>query len=166
MKRLRIYRIAPAWVGVWACLAIAGCGPASTIYTGSRGFLAASVTPKSMWRAFGDVIDPAAAVDGNVGTAATSGREYTGHAVTIDLGKACLFQTVIIEHGRSDLGYARTVEVATSTHGSGFQTKYTTHGTRRATIISLPRPVLARYLRLRAVRADDRPWSLAEVYIQ
>ncbi|NQU75705.1 MAG: discoidin domain-containing protein, partial [Planctomycetes bacterium] len=108
----------------------------------------------------------AAAIDGDIRTAAVSYRNYTGDAITIDLNKTCLFQTIIIYHGTNEFGFAHTVEVAVGSDISAFQTVYITLGTRKVTVVSLPKPVLGRYLRLRAVRAGREPWSLAEVYLQ
>lgn len=148
-----------------ACFAT-GCAAASPIYRDSQGFVPNSVTPRSTWQASGGVIRPVDAIDGDFRTAAVSYRHYTGQAITVDLSKICLFQTVIIEHGKRDLGFTRTVEVATSTDGQTFQTAYVAPGTRRVTILSLPKPALARFLRLRALRAGQHPWALAEIYVQ
>jgi len=58
------------------------------------------------------------------------------------------------------------VAVATSLDGEAFVERHQAPGTRRVTILSLPEPVLARYVRVRAARPGDQPWSLAEVFLQ
>jgi hypothetical protein len=73
---------------------------------------------------------------------------------------------VVLEHGAAEMDFARSVEAAVSTDGRSFQPVYVGIGTRRVTILLLPSPTLARHLRVRAVRAADRPWSLAEIYVQ
>lgn len=146
---------------------LAGCGGTPMIYQdNSQSLLGESLTPKNTWLASGDVTTPASAIDGQVDTLANSGASYAGATFTIDLGRSCVFQTIILDHGRNEDGYAATVEVFTSTDGRIWQPEYVTIGTRRATILSLPKPTLARYLRLRALRPGPGPWSLAEVYLQ
>ena len=86
--------------------------------------------------------------------------------LTIDLKEMVLFQMVVIDHGRDEHGYCRRVGVATSADGEAFADRHPAPGTRRLTILSLPEPVLARYVRLRVVRPGPRPWSIAEVFLQ
>jgi hypothetical protein len=146
---------------------IAGCEPVSPIYQDSHGQQGpASITPKSAWRAAGDLANPAKAVDGDLQTVATVMPDFTGRALTIDLSKPCLFQMVIIEHGSEEVNYAPSVEVAVSMDGRTFQPVFVGVGTRRVTTLLLPSPTLGRYLRIKAVKSSDRPWSVAEVYLQ
>jgi len=145
---------------------LAGCGPPAAIYRDAGGVIPASVTPRADWVASGDLMRPAEAIDGNPRTAAATTGAYVGQALTIDLRKACLFQMVIIEHGIQEEGFAGSVEVAGSIDGQNFQTEYIAPGTRRVTIMCLPRPTLARYVRLRAVRNGTAPWNLAEIYVR
>ncbi|NQU76138.1 MAG: hypothetical protein HQ546_07495, partial [Planctomycetes bacterium] len=73
---------------------LAGCGSDRPVYQASRGVVPDSVSPKAMWKAWGNLSRSAAAIDGDIRTAAVSYRNYTGDAITIDLNKTCLFQTV------------------------------------------------------------------------
>ncbi len=172
--RLRVFH-QPRWRDAlrwwaWTCLlgagVVTGCGPSGPIYRDAGGIIPSSVTPKANWVASGDPQRPAAAIDGDVTTAAATTGSYVGQALTIDLTKACLFQMVVVEHGSQEQGFAGSVEVAVSTDGQSFQTEYTVPGTRRVTIICLPQPTLARYIRLRVLRPGPAPWHLAEIYIR
>lgn len=145
----------------------AGCGNGPAVYREPTDTtLAMALTPRATWTASGDIAGAEKAIDNNLATAAVTTGDYAGQSITLHLQKACLFQTIIIDHGGDEMGFADRVEAATSMDGKNFETQYTTIGTRRVTILSLPRPVLARHVRLRAVRAGARPWSLAEIYLQ
>ena len=155
------------WLALLAGAALVGCDAAPPVYQEASGtYLAASITPRSQWKVSGAVSNPAAAVDNDLHTAALTGPDYIGAAAVVDLGKPCSFQTVIIDHGVNEMGFARQVELASSLDGQNYQHEYSTAGARRVTIICLPKPILARYIRLVAEAPGTQPWSLAEIYVQ
>ena len=155
-----------ASVLLFACVLSGGCAP--TIYSDAEvGKTAASISAKSTWRAFGDFRDPQKAVDGNLDTAATTAASYDNAKLTIDLGKRCLFNMIIIDHGPgNENAFCRRVGVQVSYDGVTFRQVYATSGTRRITYCTLITPTRARYVRLAAIVPGDRPWSIAEVYLQ
>ena len=118
-----------------------------------------------MWRATGDVQNPGFAIDGSLATAAVAGGSYDNASITIDLGKACLFNLIQIEHGPDEQGYARRVSVLISLDGEKFERIREVPGTRKVTSISLITPTLGRYIRLQASIAGSQPWSIAEIVI-
>ena len=154
--------------GATLSAALAGCEDVAPIYTqGTGGYMGASITPKTSWTVSGNLNDLKAAIDGNVNTAAHSTQyQYEGSEITLDLKGMCLFQTIIIDHGKESEGYARLVAVKTSADGREFKDRYTGVGSQRVTLLLLPEPVLARYIRLQVVRAGYRPWAVGEIYIQ
>ena len=118
----------------------AGCVPGQ-IYSDYAGeAFGMKITPKHSWKPSGTI------------------------ANALDLNDNCVFMSVIIDHGESQHAFARSVCVATSVDGKVFVNRYTAGGTRRVTHLLLPKPVLARYVRLQAVAPGPRPWSIAEVY--
>ena len=144
-----------------SCVTGAGCGNG---YDNGRSE-AAIITPRRTWRASGDMRTVQAAIDQDLATAAVSAESGGRGTITIDLGKPCLFNMIFIEHGPNEMGFARRVAVLTSMDGEVFTQRYAGPGTRRVTALYLGAPVLARYVRLRAVVAGDRPWSVAEVFL-
>jgi hypothetical protein len=145
---------------------LGGCSPES-IYAGSEPGAVASITPKPKWRAYGDFHNPQYAVDGNVHTSAITGPSYDNAKFTIDLGKRCLFNTIIIDQGPDDeMGFCRRIAVQVSNDGINFYQAYTVSGTRRITYCSIVTPTMARYIRLVALVPGDRPWSIAEIYLE
>jgi len=150
------------------CLAAAqgGCGVSDIYSANGPKPQAAALSKRPNWRVSGDLKDPAKAVDGDVNTAALSGRIYANASLTIDLGKPCVFNMVIIDHGPNETGFCGRVAVLTSLDGTTFTHRHTAPGTRRVTIASLIAPALARYVRLQAVQEGSEPWSVAEVYLQ
>jgi hypothetical protein len=158
-----------AWFATASVLLVVmldGCAPES-IYAGSEPEAVASITPKSKWRAYGDFHNAQYAVDGNVHTSAVTGPSYDNAKFTIDLGKRCLFNTIIIDQGPDDeLGFCRRIAVQVSNDGVSFYQAYTVSGTRRITYCSIVTPTMARYIRLVALVPGDRPWSIAEIYLE
>ena len=155
---------------------LGGCAP-DAIYSGSETVAVASVgpklapiiTPKSMWRAYGDFDNAQRAVDGNVHTFAVTGPSYDNAKITIDLGKRCLFNTVVIDQGPDDKlesGFCRRIAVQVSNDGVRFYQAYTVSGTRRITYCPIITPTMARYIRLVAIVPGDMPWSIAEIYLE
>ena len=148
-------------------LPIAGCNHVGGIYRSTTGgYLGADISKKNTWLARGDLQNPSAAIDGDMATAARSDYDYSGATITIDLGRPCLFQTVIVDHGAGEHGHASTVAVSTSADGKNFIDRHVSPGKRRVTILCLPKPVLARYLRLWVKSPGVQPWNIAEIYLQ
>ncbi len=144
--------------------ALAACGCADPYQDGRSP--AASISRRAVWRAGGDVRSPQYAVDGDPATAAvSSAADHTG-MLTIDLGKPCLFNMVVIEHGHDEHGFAGRVAVLTSLDGQIFTHRYAAAGTRKVTTLWLGEAVLARYVRLQVLVGGNRPWSVAEVHLQ
>jgi len=85
--------------------------------------------------------------------------------LTIDLGKSCMFNMVVIDHGPGGTGYAHQVTLLVSIDGTDFQPIHVSPGTRRITTLSVITPTLARYIRLEATEPGAQPWSIAEVYL-
>jgi hypothetical protein len=154
-----------AWVlAVGAMASCVGCvGP---IYNRSAMGAVANVSTYTTWTITGDLNNLRAAIDDNVATAATSNSYYTSAYFTIDLGRPCVFNTVIVDHGMNRDGYPRRMSAEISMDGRNFQYQYSVPGTRRVTIMNWVTPVMARYIRVRAVAPGNQPWSVAEVYVQ
>jgi hypothetical protein len=142
---------------------LTGCG--GPIYQEGKS-PASAITPRSSWQASGDMRGAQAVLDGDIGTAAVSAAPDGGGSITIDLGKPCVFNMAVIEHGTNEWAFARRVALLTSLDGISFTQRYSALGTRRVTILCPAAPILARYVRLQAVVAGDRPWLVAEVYLQ
>lgn len=141
--------------------------------TGGGGYLhnstkppAARISDPRTWRLSGQVPDVHLAVDGDRSTAAVSTLIRNNTAITIDLRKACLFNFVIIHHGSMTDGYCGRVAVLTSLDGRTFTPRVEAPGTREVTSLLIIKPVLARYVRLKALRQGPGAWSVAEVYLQ
>jgi hypothetical protein len=149
-----------------ALTAAAGC-ETSPIYTdGDRRHAIGSVPDRANWTASGTVKDPGSAIDGSLYTAAVAPERAENAMLTIDLHRPSMLNMVVVDHGRSELGFARQVVVETSLDGARFTPRHTAFGTRRVSSFLLLTPVLARYIRLRAIVPGDRPWSLAEIHVQ
>lgn len=146
-----------------ALLLTAGCGVQPVYRETSAG--AGTITPRSRWAAAGSVANPRSAIDGNVLTVA-AGSPEGGDTLDLDLGKACVFQTIVLDHGEAEQGFAGRLEVAGSLDGSDYHTEYVTVGQRRITTILLPRPALAQHVRLRVVEPGPAAWTVAELYLQ
>jgi len=143
---------------------LTGC--VSPIYHDGSKPPAASVSHRSRWQASGSVSNPNNAIDGNIATAALSGNSYENATLTINLGKTCVFNLVVIDHGQRAMGFCRRLAVAMSMDGKTFKHVYAASGTKRITYLWLPSPVLARYVRLQVVVPGRKPWSVAEVHLQ
>lgn len=143
---------------------IPGIGCSGPIYRDGRAE-AALITPRDTWRLSGDMKSVFLAADQNISTAAVSGDSSGRGTITIDLGKPCVFNMVIIEHGEDEMGFAPHVAVLTSLDGQVFTQNCVGVGTRRVTILYLGGPALARYVRLQALTVGQRPWTVAEIYL-
>ena len=125
----------------------------------------ALITPRQAWRAYGDLREASKAVDGDLWTAAASSGTYPNATIELDLGKLCLFNRIMVEHGPDEYGFPNRMAVYTSQDGQSFQLQCEVPGKRRVTNALLITPVLARYVRLVAVSPGSRPWSVAEIVI-
>ncbi len=148
-----------------ATSAMAGCDPAP-LYVESRTQVIQRVSPRSEWRASGSVRDPAYAIDGDLGSMAVSPQGAVQAELIIDLGRPCLFNMIVLDHGKNEFGHAQRVTVLASVDGRTFTPQYVARGTRRVTLFSLMTPTLARFVRLRAEGIGQQPWSVAEVHVQ
>lgn len=146
-------------------LAVVGCDPAP-LYVDPRNQVIQRVTPRSEWRAGGSLRDSAYAIDGDIGSMAVSQQGAASGELTIDLGRSCLFNMIVIDHGRNEHGYSQRITVLTSLDGRTYTQRYQAVGTRRVSIFSLMTPTLARFVRLRADGIGQSPWSVAEVHLQ
>ncbi len=153
-----------AVVALIGCALVSGCGPGSQ--QSGRSAPAAAVSPRSQWTVTGDLQDLDAVIDVSNGTAAVSDADYAGAQITIDLGKPCLFNMVVVEHGRGRTGFSRRMKVLTSMDGENFQPRASVPGTRRVTTACLMTPVLAKYVRLKAEVPGDEPWAIVGVRIR
>jgi len=142
-----------------------GCDSA-TIYNGTRQ-PAAVVTPREQWsvKEANGVDSPELAFDGGNGAATTS-TGYQGATLTIDLGKVCYFNEIIVDHGPNEMGFAGRVAVSTSVDGKTFHKRFDGPGTRGVSIFSLVAPALARYVRLQVVYSGNEAWTLGEIYLR
>ena len=147
----------------FAAAGAGGCGPG---YVNERQFAPGAVTPRSAWRASGQLKDSAKALDGDILTAAVSEPYYNDAVLDIDLGEVCLLNMIAIDHGPEEMGYCRRVAVETSIDGKSFARHAEAPGTRKITIISMVTPAMARYVRLKVIAQGGRPWSVAEIHIQ
>lgn len=145
---------------------IVGCDV--PIYNGNEGQrTTTAISPRESWRASGDLREAAKAVDGDLYSAAVSADSYDNAKLTLDLGKPCVFNTIILDHSqRYQFGFCRRVSVLISNDGHNFTQVYVGPGTRRVTYLNLITPTLARYVRLQVVVPGDKPWAIAEIYLQ
>jgi hypothetical protein len=145
---------------LWAIL---GCSGLPDYQTHSS-----EISPRAKWIIVGTrgIEDAAKALDGDRGTAAVSGASYDKAHITIDLGKVCLFNMVVIDHGPNEYGFCGRVAVLTSLDNNAYTPRRSEPGTRRVSIVSLIKPELARYVRIRADAEGSRPWSLGEIYLE
>lgn len=148
-----------------AAVLCAGCvGP--TYGEGAGKLPAAAITPRQAWTAYGVLEHPELAIDDKANTAAVSGDSYAQATLTIDLGKPCFFNMVVVDHGFRKDGFCRQMALLTSMDGRQFQRLQAVYGTRRLTIVALVTPRMARYIRLEALEPGTEPWAVAEVYVQ
>lgn len=151
-----------------ALLALAACGPTFDAHgrrmspQGISSPLGWSIeSPGDNFKMLRGAIDNIA-----VTQAETRQADYRGASFVIDLGRPCIFNTVVLVHGTGDKGFAREVNVATSTDGKNFTDRYTAPGTPRFTYLNLLTPITARYVRITATRAGKTPWVISQVYFQ
>ena len=144
---------------------LAGCAGEQIIDRGGPGPNAV-VTDRSRWVLSGDFADPARAADDNVSTVAVSG-EGPASFLQIDLGKVCVFNLIIVDHGPDRaMDVPGRIAVQMSSDGKTWTTEHVAPGTRRITYIPLVGPRLARYVRLQTQTPGPGPWTVAEVYFQ
>ena len=97
---------------------------------------------------------------------AVSGGNYRNASFTIDLGRSCVFNMIVLFHGKKEFGFARKLLVSTSIDGKKYKNIHTAPGTRDRTYLLLMTPVNARYLRITALEAGSRPWSIGGIFLQ
>ena len=145
------------------CLLAPGCtGP---IYQPGQQYFPDAISPRTQWTATGTVADPVKAIDGNVATAAVAPVGVADPMLVVDLGKPCLLNMIVVDHGANEMGYCRLLAVQTSDDGMHWVERASVPGLRRVTNVLLTSQVLARYVRLKVARPGGGPWSVAEVYI-
>ncbi len=160
-----IHRAASLAVTIGVFL-IGGCIDSGIYDTEEGGSLVGKLTPRETWKVTGNINEPDKAIDGNLATAAVNVEGVNPAWLTVDLGKQCLFNLAVIDHGRNQYGFARRIAVYTSDDGKEFTHRHTVSGKRRVTAILLPHFVLARYVRFQVVSPGDKPWSIAELFFQ
>ncbi len=150
-----------------ALCAAAGCSPSGNLYIHRVDKApAASISDPRTWRLSGSIPKVHLAVDGDRSTAAVSNLIHENTSVVIDLRKACLFNAVFVHHGSMTDGYCGRVAVLTSLDGQNFVKQFEAPGTREVTSLLIIKPVLARYVMLKAIKQGPGAWSVAEVYLQ
>jgi len=141
-----------------AAVCIGGCG--------QQDVVTQDIGNQGHWRIRGDFHDMAKAVDGDIQTAAFSGNSPTT-GIYIDLGKPREFNTIILDHGPGhEFNFPNRLSVFTSLDGRNWSTVYVVQGTRRVTYIPLMTRTVVRYIRLQTAAKNDRPWTIAEIYLQ
>ena len=161
-----MHRTIVMWVALATVLTVSvGCTPG---YNEHNKQAASDIAPRVEWTITGSpsMSNLPLALDGNMSTAATSGSNQSGAWVALDLGRVCLFNTVIVEHGLADEGFAGRVAVHTSMDGTNFTYRFTGPGNRGISYFSLVTPVLARYVRLEVSQPGAHVWSLAELNLR
>jgi hypothetical protein len=143
-----------------------GCDAAPIYTDGSSRAAIGSVPDRSKWTARGNLKDAGNGVDGNINTLAVAVDGAANSSLMIDLGKPGLLNMVVVDHGRNEFGFARRMLVSTSLDGERFTQRHSGPGTRRVSTMMLITPVLARYVRLDVLLPGDRPFTVAEVYMQ
>ncbi len=144
---------------------VAGCEPAEPETEAVHKYPAARISPKNTWTIKGDLGDISAAIDGNPSTAAISTEVYANSTLILDLGKTCMFNTILIEHG-DEMGFCRRMSVSTSIDGKTYTMRTIGPGNRKTSIIALVTPVLARYVQIKALIPGNNAWSISEIDLQ
>jgi hypothetical protein len=134
------------------------------IYSTDRQYFPDAITPRSQWKAGGDIRNPSYATDGQIGTVAVAPSGYAHPSLVIDFGRTCLINMVVVDHGVAEHAYCRRLSVQTSDDGVRWVPRATVPGLRRVTNALLPTQVLARYVRLQVAEPGAGEWTVAEVY--
>ena len=148
------------------CLPAVLIGGCTAEYATENQFPAARITVRDSWKITGDLTGLGNAIDGDPATAAVSAASYTNAEITLDLGKVCMFNTVIVQHGSDENGFARRVSILTSVDGQEYTLRGASPGNRLVSYFVLVTPVVGRYVRLHVTVPGARPWSVAEIYLQ
>jgi beta-glucosidase len=106
---------------------------------------------------------PARMLDGDTGTRWSSGTPMTsGNTVTLDLGAARTFSTVVMDSAGSTSDYARGYQIAVSADGITWRTAGT--GTGTTAVVTAPiGSQTARYVRITQSGSAASWWSIAEL---
>ena len=150
-------------ISALAAMMLCGC---EVDYSSRQKFPAAEISPRSSWKVSGTLRGCENAIDDDSSTAATTGHSYDNSVIIVDLGKICLFNTIIADHGSDEFGFCRRVAILTSIDGKKYTHQAAISGTRQVSFFNLVTPTLARYIRLQAIVPGNRPWSIAELYLQ
>lgn len=110
---------------------------------------------------------PAAAVDGDVTSAWTTGADQTpGQTFTLDLGRGVDVSRVLFDSGAAYAeDYPESYAVHGSTDGSSWTKVASGHGTNRVTTVDLWTATHMRYLRIEQTGDKSRWWSISEIAI-
>jgi hypothetical protein len=128
-----------------------------------------SISSRSRWKitsSGAQFRNLATAIDSDRRTYAVTRGPYRNASITIDLGRPCYFNTVVLLHGNKPFGFARQVSLSTSIDGKKYTLQQTVPGTRKYTYVCVFTPMKARYIRLTALTPGREPWTIEEVYLQ
>ncbi len=145
---------------------IGGCAPGPIYGPDAARAPIGEITARNTWIAAGNLDKPDLATDGDLNTMAVGRTGNPPPSLRIDLGQACTFNFVVVDHGRDELAFARRVEIATSMDGRTFTQRFIGPGSRRVSNFMLPSTALARFVRITAIEPGTKPWVVAEVYFQ
>ncbi|MBT3279382.1 MAG: discoidin domain-containing protein [Phycisphaerales bacterium] len=144
-----------------------GCEP--EFNAGGQRVPPGGMSPMDHWSIvsrYGSFTDLDNAIDASPTSAARVEGNYVGAGFTLDLGRRCVFNMVVLSHRGQENGYARRVSVEISNDGKTFRKAWTSLGTRAYTYIPLLTQVSARYVRITATEAGVMPWSISNIYFQ
>ncbi|MEU4243924.1 glycoside hydrolase family 3 C-terminal domain-containing protein [Actinoplanes sp. NPDC026619] len=135
-----------------------------TVTLGSSGSMALNRTGWTATASPSSATDvPARMLDGVTGTRWSSGTPMTsGNTVTLDLGAARTFGTVVMDSAGSAADYARGYQIAVSADGATWRTVGTGAGTT-AVVTAAIGSQTARYLRITQTGSAASWWSIAEL---
>lgn len=144
---------------------LAGCATGRIYADTHASLLPGAISPREQWELSGTLSNLPAATDGRLETAAVAQGSTSTPSITIDLGRPCMFNLVILDHGERLGACAQRVRVLTSDDGKQFTPLHETAGTPRVTSVMLRGFALARYVRIEGIGGEE-PWAVAEVYLQ
>lgn len=148
-----------------ALLFLPGCGPEFSM----ESRVGDPLPPQYTWKISstgGGFIGLRQAIDGSPITFAITSKRYNNAAITLDLGRPCIFNLVALRHGINENAFARRVLLSTSLDGKKYTNRYECAGTKMVTYIPMLTFITARYIRIRASVPGREAWSIAEIYVQ
>jgi hypothetical protein len=148
---------------LWAGL-LAGCD--FNFQDGQNDLVSGAMAPRGQWRvaASSGMQNAAAALDGNMMTFATTAERYRTASITVDFGRPCFFNMIVLRHGAKEFGFARKVSLSVSMDGKTFTPVQTVLGTRKITYMLMFSSTTARYIRLTAEQPGSSAWAIGELY--